>query len=217
MKTKSLICLALLLYLSCQANPVYNIQQLGITEGLSNNYVVSIAQDKKGFLWFATEEGLNKFDGSRFIPFYKNNEDAQSINGNELNCLLDDPTDSILWIGTQRAGINAYNYADNTFKSYQHKEGNSTSLITNDITSMVASSDGNLWICTFWKGVDYFDKNKEEFIHYNTETIAGLASNHIWSLLEEKEGELYIGHVNEGLSIISTQRMSVKKKLQAQS
>ena len=87
----------------------YSVKQLGIEKGLSNNYVVSIAQDKQGFLWFATEEGLNKFDGTRFITYLKNEDlTRQGITGNELNCLLDDPQDSILWIGTQRAGLNAY-------------------------------------------------------------------------------------------------------------
>ena len=50
----------------------YIIKRLGIEQGLSNNYVVGITQDKQGFLWFATEEGLNKFDGTRFITYYKN-------------------------------------------------------------------------------------------------------------------------------------------------
>lgn len=210
MKKISLTYLALLMCIGCIGNPINDIQQLSMTDGLSNNYVVSIAQDKKGFLWFATEEGLNKFDGSRFIPFYKNNENVQSINGNELNCLLDDPQDSILWIGTQRAGINAYNYANNTFKSYQHKEEDPTSLTTNDITNIIASSDGNLWICTFWKGIDYFDKKKEEFLHYNTQTIPGLGSNHIWALEEGKDNKIYIGHVNEGFSILSTKDKRAK-------
>lgn len=49
----------------------HSVKKLGIEQGLSNNYVVSITQDKQGFLWFATEEGLNKFDGTRFITYYK--------------------------------------------------------------------------------------------------------------------------------------------------
>lgn len=53
-------------------SPVSFRKRLGIEQGLSNNYVVSITQDKQGFLWFATEEGLNKFDGTRFITYYKN-------------------------------------------------------------------------------------------------------------------------------------------------
>lgn len=64
----------------------YLIQRLGIEQGLSNNYVLSITQDKQGFLWFATEEGLNKFDGTRFITYYKEEQSSsvQSITGNEL-------------------------------------------------------------------------------------------------------------------------------------
>ncbi len=54
------------------AAQTYSVKRLGIEQGLSNNYVVSITQDKQGFLWFATEEGLNKFDGTHFITYYKN-------------------------------------------------------------------------------------------------------------------------------------------------
>ena len=80
----------------------YSVKRLGIEQGLSNNYVVSIAQDKQGFLWFATEEGLNKFDGTRFITFYKNDpsKNSQSITGNELNRIYADPERPIVWIAT---------------------------------------------------------------------------------------------------------------------
>ena len=77
------LCLPFLL----SAQP-YTIKHLSIREGLSNNHVVSIAQDKRGSLWFATEEGLNKFDGIRFLTYYKEETTGkQSITGNELNCL----------------------------------------------------------------------------------------------------------------------------------
>ena len=69
---KSRLLLYLLLLPALLTAQPYAVRQLGIEKGLSNNYVVSIAQDKEGFLWFATEEGLNKFDGTRFITYYKN-------------------------------------------------------------------------------------------------------------------------------------------------
>lgn len=206
------ILLSILLCLPCVliAQP-YTINHLGIREGLSNNHVVSIAQDKRGFLWFATEEGLNKFDGIRFIPYYKEETIGwQSITGNELNCLLDDPVDSVLWIGTQRAGVNAYNYAKDTFTTYKHDEKNPSSLITDDITKIVAAADGNLWICTYWKGVDYFDKQTGKFTHYNTETVPGFASNHVWSVADGGNGMLYIGHVQNGFSVLSIKEKKTK-------
>ncbi len=202
-----LACLPLLL-----PAQFYSVKQLGLREGLSNNHVVSIAQDKKGFLWFATEEGLNRFDGIQFIPYYKKEKGniLQSITGNELNCLLDDPTDSILWIGTQRAGLNAYNYANNTFTIYKHDDQNPESLVTDDITKIAPATDGNLWICTYWNGIDYFDKHTGKFTHYNTQTVPGLTSNQIWTVVENGDGLLYIGHVNHGFSILSTRDKQVK-------
>lgn len=82
----STLFLFLVVYSSIDS-PVSFCKKLGIEQGLSNNYVVSITQDKQGFLWFATEEGLNKFDGTRFITYYKNDlpHNNQGITGNELN------------------------------------------------------------------------------------------------------------------------------------
>lgn len=189
----------------------YTVKQLGIEKGLSNNYVVSIAQDKQGFLWFATEEGLNKFNGTRFITYLKNEDlTRQGITGNELNCLLDDPQDSILWIGTQRAGLNAYDYVNNTFLCYRHDDENPESLITDDVTKIVAATDGNLWITTYWRGVDYFDKKAGKFIHYNTQTVPGLASDNIWSVVDGGDGKLYMGHVHHGFSVLSLKDKKVK-------
>ena len=200
---KTLLSILLCLPLVISAQP-YTTKQLGIREGLSNNHVVSIAQDKRGFLWFATEEGLNKFDGIRFIPYYKEETTGkQSITGNELNCLLDDPADSILWIGTQRAGLNAYHYSNDTFTAYKHDENNPESLITDDITKVVTAADGNLCVCTYWEGIDYLDKQTGKFTHYNTKTVPGLVSNHIWSVADGGNGLLYIGHVRHGFSILS--------------
>lgn len=200
----------LLLSVVSLAQP-YSVKQLGIEKGLSNNYVVSIAQDKQGFLWFATEEGLNKFDGTRFITYLKNEDlTRQGITGNELNCLLDDPQDSILWISTQRAGLNAYDYVNNTFLCYRHDGENPESLITDDVTKIVAATDGNLWITTYWRGVDYFDKKAGKFIHYNTQTVPGLASDNIWSVVDGGDGKLYMGHVHHGFSVLSLKDKKVK-------
>ena len=208
------ILLSIFLLLSCLVDAQsYLIKQLGIKEGLSNNYVVSIAQDKKGHLWFATEEGLNKFDGYRFIPYYKSEySDSPSITGNELNCLLDDPDpkNPILYIGTQRAGLNAYNYDKETFTIYRHDEKDPESIITDDITKVIPASDGNLWVCTYWEGIDYLNKQTGKFTHYNTLNVQGLPSDHIWDMADGGNGKIYIGHVRHGFSVLSIQERTAK-------
>lgn len=210
MKSRILLYLLILLP-SCLWAQSYAVRQLGIEKGLSNNYVISIAQDKEGFLWFATEEGLNKFDGTRFITYYKNETNGEyGITGNELNCLLDDPKDSILWIGTQRAGLNAYDYVNDTFTYYRHDAHNPESLITDDVTNIAAADDGNLWVSTYWKGVEYFNKETGSFTHYNTATVPGLASDNIWTVADGGNGKIYMGHVHHGFSILSVKDKKVK-------
>lgn len=166
-----IILVILLLTSSCwlMAQP-YIIKRLGIEQGLSNNYVVGITQDKQGFLWFATEEGLNKFDGTRFITYYKNDpsNNTQSITGNELNQVYADPKRPIIWIATQRDGLNAYNYHSQTFTAYQNDPQNPNSLITNDVTDIVsAQNTDGLWICTYYRGIEYLDIATGKFTHYN--------------------------------------------------
>ena len=192
----------------------YSVKRLGIEQGLSNNYVVSIAQDKQGFLWFATEEGLNKFDGTRFITFYKNDpsKNSQSITGNELNRIYADPERPIVWIATQRDGLNAYNYHSQTFTAYQHDPQNPHSLMTNDVTDIAASaqSTDGLWISTYYRGIDYLDITTGQFTHYNKTTVPALDCEQTWTVLDGGDDNLYIGHVNGGFSILSLKDKSVR-------
>ncbi len=205
--------LTFLLFLFCYSSlygQSYIVKNLGIEQGLSNNYVVNIEQDKLGFMWFATEEGLNMFDGTNFRSFYKESGNDISLSGNELNDLFADPVDSILWIATQRAGLNAYDYSKNIFYTYKNIPNNPNSIITNDITKITPSADGNIWVCTYWRGIDYFDKKSKIFTHYNKSTVTGLPSNNVWCALDDYNGNLYIGHVKDGLSILNLATHNIK-------
>lgn len=192
----------------------HSVKKLGIEQGLSNNYVVSITQDKQGFLWFATEEGLNKFDGTRFITYYKNDlpHNNQEITGNELNRVYADSKRPIIWIATQRDGLNAYNYDEQTFTAYQHNPENPHSLITNDVTDISPSTqnDDGLWVSTYYRGIEYLNINNGQFTHYNRSTVPSLPSNQTWTVLDGGDNNLYIGHVGSGFSIFSLKDKSVK-------
>ncbi len=98
MKTCPLLIL-LLFPILLIAEP-FTIKRLGMEQGLSNSYIVGITQDREGYMWFATESGLNRFDGQNFRVYRKNVTHFTSINSNELNKVLADRDENIIWIAT---------------------------------------------------------------------------------------------------------------------
>lgn len=193
------------------AQPDYEIKRLDIEHGLSSNYVINITQDRKGFLWFATEHGLNKFDGYKFKVYKKNEQDKRgSISGNELNKVYADQYEDVIWIATQREGLNRFDCNTETFTYFKRQTNNPQGIVTNDVTDVINSKDGNLWLSTYYAGVEYFDKQNNTFEHYNTASIPGMVSDNVWCVREDNKGFLYIGHVNSGLSILSLKDKKIK-------
>lgn len=78
------------------------VDNLSLEDGLSNNFVTAISQDKHGFLWVGTESGLNRFDGDNFVLYHENNS---SLAGNSINALFYDADTDKLWIGSKK-GLN---------------------------------------------------------------------------------------------------------------
>ena len=110
MKFSKLLFLISYFLVVCLANgksQEISFNHLTTDDGLSNNYIVSLAQDQKGYIWIATESGLNRFDGQQFIVYNKNNS---GLSSNELNALLADPKQDKIWIGTQRDGLCCFDY-----------------------------------------------------------------------------------------------------------
>ena len=184
------------IYLFHASAQPYVIKRLGVEDGMSSNYVVSVTQDKKGYLWIATESGLNRFDGRQFNIYTKNNS---GLSGNELNVVLADPYENKVWIGTQRDGLCYFDYETETISRIP-ATGNY--MLSNDITDLSVAADSGLWITHYHFGVDYYDRKTKLFTPYSSKNVKGLEGNN-WVSKEDGNGNLYIGHSDKGLSIIS--------------
>ncbi|TDO19533.1 hybrid sensor histidine kinase/response regulator transcription factor [Pedobacter duraquae] len=181
---------------------------LSLQEGLSSQQVIDVVHDHDGFVWIATEMGLNRFASNSFKHFYKSEKaDGSSVNSNEINTLFYD--ENQLYIGTRANGLNVYDTKTNKFSYYLHSDKDPQSLATNDITDIIKSANGNLWLATYHQGVQLFDPLKKTFTPFNRKNVYGLPENSIWSLAEDKAGRLFIGHVNKGISILDPKTRSV--------
>lgn len=182
---------------------------LSLQEGLSNQQVLDIAHDDDGFVWIATELGLNRFASNSFVTYYKGEQaDGHSINSNEINTLLYDRGQ--LYIGTRANGLNVLDVKQNKFSYYQHDPKDRNSIATNDITDIVKNRDGKLWLATYHQGLQLFDPVKQSFVSYNKKKLPALPENSIWALAEDAQGLVYIGHVNKGLTIFNPQNLDIQ-------
>ena len=122
-------------------------QHLTTVHGLSDNSVLCIHQDRQGFMWFGTQNGLNQYDGYRYRVFQHDPSDSVSISANQVNCILED-LDGNLWIGTDVGGLNRYSWHFDSFKCYQNHPEDSTSLPDDFVNSLFQDSQGRLWVGT---------------------------------------------------------------------
>lgn len=189
----------------CQQIPTIN---LVMKDGLSSNYVTDIAQDKYGFTWFATKYGLNRFDGDKFTVYLKE-PNKELLNSNDINKIATDTINNKVWIANRWMGVNVFDCATQQFSSFLHDKNNQNTLISNEIKDILVTSNGNVWIATN-QGLDLYNPDNSQFIHYNTSTVPDFPSNDIMTLAEGSNGDLYIGHTYNGFTIFSPDNNSFK-------
>lgn len=171
-----------------------------LEQGISNINALSVVHDDQGYIWLATELGLNRFSENSFRHYYKSEKlDGSSVNSNEINKLLYD--DGCLYIGTRADGLNIFDIQTRTFSYYTHDPIDETSIATNDITDMIKDKDGYVWLSTYHRGLQRFDKTSHTFTHFGMETVPDLPSNTMWSVTQDQQGKIYCGHKNHGISI----------------
>ncbi len=184
--------------------PVLYFKKINNSNGLSNNKVNCILQDKRGFTWIGTDDGLNRYDGNNFLIFRNKPGSSVGISGNIIIGLFEDENETI-WIATSDGGLNRYNYrlpADKQFKQFKNKPGNPSSIPVNIINAIVQDDDNFLWLATSGKRVIRFNKQTEKFdepIDKGTATAIALC-------IDNKK-TLWAGRQGGGLLKINTQSL----------
>ena len=138
---------------------------LTTNDGLSQSYVTEILQDRRGFMWFATRDGLNRYDGNAFVVYKHNPNDPWSLSANFVLDLMEDDR-GYLWIATDNGGVNKFDPATERFVRYRHDPNNPNSLSGDSVESIARDRRGYLWFGTDDHGLDKFDPSTGTFTHY---------------------------------------------------
>lgn len=146
-------------------------EHISVEDGLSHGIIYSVLQDGQGFMWFGTEDGLNKYDGYKFTIYRHDPDDSLTLSHNYVRCIHESHHDgkSVLWFGTWGGGLNEFDRDKEQFTRYQFDSENPKSLSNNGIVSIFEEKSGELWVATS-HGLNKFDRERKEFTRYMPDT-----------------------------------------------
>ena len=167
-----------------------HFNHLTTEDGLSNNNVYDIIQDKLGFIWFATDDGLNRFDGYDFKIYRNDPAGKNSLSDNSVWALREDKEGNI-WIGTKNGWLNCYNPITEKFKKWKIE---SDILKENAITTIYVDSKGFIWVGTYRSGLYRLNPSNDKIDRWynDPDDYTSISNNYISSILEDSFGNFWI-------------------------
>lgn len=185
-------------YLQSQTQDI-RFEHITIEDGLSQSAVFAILEDSKGFMWFGTKDGLNKYDGYSFTVYSHDPFDSTTISHNYIKALLED-SHGYLWVGTLDGGLNRFDRKTETFQRFLHDPEDPKSLSSNNVSAIVEDKNGNIWIGTADRGLNVLDTNKLDlakpaFFRYthDPDNQWTLDDNRILAMAIDQRGSLWVG------------------------
>ncbi|MES2731471.1 MAG: two-component regulator propeller domain-containing protein [Bacteroidota bacterium] len=206
MKSKWLIVVMgfFMVYCANAQQPALFFRHLSTVDGLSQSHGLVILQDSKGFLWFGTLSGLNKYDGYRFTVYKNDPADPTSLSTNTVTNLAEDK-DGNIWVGTPN-GLNMLDPTKNSFVRFTHNPNNSRSLRDNWINDILIDKQNNLWVATR-KGLSLFNRQDKFFTHFlpKANDPHSISDADVRSICQDRKGNLWLGTKTHGLNWMNSQ------------
>ncbi|WP_316841562.1 two-component regulator propeller domain-containing protein [Pedobacter gandavensis] len=177
-----------------------NFNHLKTENGLSQNSIFAITQDGRGFMWFGSRFGLNRYDGNQFQLYKSNANDSSTLSDDYITALHSDRRKE-LWVGTAN-GLNKFNPKKNTFERI-YLDGNKHNKQYAPVNAIYEDHKGNLWIAGRTGLYLLTNRNNNTFTPtYKLGLKIGIANSEVLSIFEDHQGFLWIG-TNSGLSKLS--------------
>jgi ligand-binding sensor domain-containing protein len=207
-----------MVYQASADNTRYTFRQLKVEDGLSQSTILTILQDKKGYMWFGTGNGLNKYNGYSFVIYSNIINEPSSISSNAITSLFEDSRGT-LWIGTVDGVLNRFNRETETFTRFNITSGldkirgpeeeyydypvSFARNNNNSLTTISEDKKGRLWIGTWGKGLIMFDPVNGETEHYykGKDGTNSLSHNRITKIICDSFGTMWIGTMG-GLNLL---------------
>lgn len=200
---KSLLLPLLCLFLSCQiwaSSPSLRFEDIGRKDGLSQVVVLDILQDKQGFMWFATQDGLNRYDGYDFVVYRNDENNPDSLSANYVTKMFQD-SNGFLWL-TTRNGLNRYNPVTDKFTRFYHDIHNPNSLSSNWTYGVMEDRFGRIWIGTYDAGINIYNPQTDVFtsLKHDSSDNTTLSNDGIYDIFMDTSGDIWVATRDGGVN-----------------
>lgn len=139
-----LFMFSLILSSELQKKTELEFSHLSIVDGLSQSLVMSICQDRYGYMWFGTQDGLNRYDGKAFKVYKHSQKDPNSIISSNIRVVMEDSYGE-LWIGTNNGGLSRFRRNSDDFENFVHNKNDKNSLGGKNVFAVFEDSEKQLW------------------------------------------------------------------------
>lgn len=192
-------------------NAPLTFDHLSEEQGLSQYTVTSIIQDKIGFIWIATFDGLNRYDGKTIKVIRRQEGTPHSISDNSIWSLMED-RNGYIWIGTQSGGLNQYDPTSGKFKQFRHNPKDPNSLGSDTVRQVVEDTSGMIWAATISAGVTRVDPKTGKTKRYSADpdNPNSISSNDVRSISVGHDGFIWIATFNKGLDRLDPKTGTVR-------
>ena len=181
-------------------NSTYYFNHLRVENGLTQNTVWCILQDRNGFIWFGTKDGLNRYDGYRFKTFRRDAQRSESSLGNNFIRSLFEDKNGKIWVGTD-AGLYIYNPEKESFSKFSLKTAKGDQ-VTREVNDIKQDKHGTIWIGVNWQGLFEYNPHNDKLKLYDAASSGSsrISSNSVWSICVDRDGIVWIGTLGGGLN-----------------
>ncbi len=159
-------------------------------------------------MWFATEQGLNRFDGVIVTPLLANDS---WLSADNLSDVLVDRFDPYIWVATKSMGMDRYNIESGEHTSFNIIKDDPTSISGNSIVSIQQDSNGDIWVATYLGGICRLARGENTFQRFDATTTTNFPKARVGSMAVGDDGYVYLAHTNGGVSILNTNTRTIKR------
>ncbi|MDP9230998.1 MAG: GGDEF domain-containing protein, partial [Bacteroidota bacterium] len=155
--------------------------------------VLGMTQDTQGFLWFATKNGLYKYDGYQYSSYHNQSKNPNSPAADYISCVTADKAGN-LWLAPSASGLDRLDPATGAFTHFRHNNNDPGSLVNDTVNVIIQDHEGIIWIGTIG-GLEKFDPKTNKFFHYrhNLNDPSSLSCNVVTAIYEDKQGTVWVG------------------------